>query len=402
MKTNKPNQPKKGSYQSSEIKTNQVQLIYFYHKEMHCIGLHFTCNSILSGFIKNIEGSKYSSSQKCYYLKYEESTFKQLIDIFKMGGIYPDYRGFFQNMEAHSKNQVTNKANKNINPEPTLLCEESNSAIELFTRYLQQKRYGTSTIKTYKNALTVFLTHTKKKPEEIRYEDLELFNHEYILKYGYSTSYQNQVVNAIKLYFEKYQNNHLDITKLERPRKSSRLPKVIDKNNVEKLLKSITNKKHQIALTLIYELGLRSGELINLKLKDINGTDRTVIIRQAKGAKDRILPISEKMLIKLRNYYTICKPKTYLIEGEHQGMPYSQRSLSAVFRQNCDRVFGKGSFVTHSLRHSFATHNMDAGVDLRFIQEMLGHKSSKTTEIYTHVSMRSLKNIKSLTDDFDI
>jgi integrase/recombinase XerD len=407
MKHDTPSDPSNGSLRhqinNSNIKLNwEVQLIYLWHKDMNCIGIRFHFDSLIKNFIQSLEHIKYSNSHQCYYLKYEKPVFEELIVKFKEAGIYPNYKGFFQDMASYTGNKDFRDEADKINPSAESLSKENQLAIEQFTKYLKLKRYSSSTVKTYKNALTVFLSFAKKNPDTIGYNDLETFNNDYILKQGFSASYQNQVVNAIKLYFAKYENKQLNINLLERPRKSERLPKVIDKKLIQQFIQSIANKKHQMAMMLIYSLGLRMGELINLKLNDINGTDKTVTIRHGKGDKDRVLPISEKTLVMLRTYYKMYKPKIYLIEGQHKGMPYSSRSLSEVFRQHSERVFGKNNFALHSLRHSFATHHLEAGVDLRYIQELLGHKSSKTTEIYTHVTIRSLKNIKSLTDDFDL
>jgi integrase/recombinase XerD len=377
----------------------QIRIYYVFHKNKDCLGFEFPKDDIILRFIKHLSGIKYSKTHRCYYLQEDEIKFDELIKEIRRAGIYPDYRGYFKNKLSNSK--LVNSEHLNKDSIYTL-SEKSQAAITRFENYLRTKRYSYSTIKTYRNGLIVFLAYLKKEIEEIRLEDFETFNTQYILGNKFSTSYQNQVISAIKLYFEKYENQHLDLDHLERPRKSQRLPKVINKQQIETLLKSIPNRKHQTALMMIYGLGLRSGELINLQVNDINGPQKTIIIREGKGNKDRVLPLSEKMLELIRSYYRMYKPKIYLFEGQHEGMPYSARSLSAVFRQCTEKAMGPNPYTLHSLRHSFATHNLEAGVDLRYIQELLGHKSSKTTEIYTHVSIRSLKNIKTLTDDFDI
>ncbi|MBK9729612.1 MAG: tyrosine-type recombinase/integrase [Saprospiraceae bacterium] len=380
----------------------KVRIQHIFHKNSDCCGIYFQYDKEIIEFIKSLPGLFYSKTYRCYYFFYEDNRFKECIESFHNAGIFPDYRGLSLSIKKRVENNIKLTNSTILNSNKTDCYESSKNFADQFGNYLEQLRYSSSTVKTYKNALFVFLNSMNKNPAEIQNVDLEIFNQEYILKQGYSVSYQNQVVNALKLYFEKYQNKLLDINQLERPRKSSRLPKVIDKKQVEQLLKTIANKKHQMALSLIYSLGLRAGELINLKIKDINGNQKTVTIRHGKGDKDRVVPISEKMLIFLRNYYKIYKPKIYLIEGQFEGMPYSIRSLALVFRAQSERILGPNNFTLHSLRHSFATHNLEAGVDLRYIQELLGHKSSKTTEIYTHVSIRSLKNIKSLTDDFEL
>ena len=155
-------------------------------------------------------------------------------------------------------------------------------------------------------------------------------------------------------------------------------------------------------LSLIYSCGLRRSELLNLKPNDIDSNRRVIIIRQAKGKKDRIAPLSEKILAMLREYYKAYKPATWLFEGQEIGNQYSEKSLESVLKQALAKCKITKPVSLHWLRHSYATHLLENGTDLRFIQEILGHKSSKTTEIYTHVSTKSLQKIKSPFDDLDM
>jgi site-specific recombinase XerD len=168
------------------------------------------------------------------------------------------------------------------------------------------------------------------------------------------------------------------------------------------MFKKITNLKHKTALMLIYSLGLRRGELLNLKLTDLSSHDKTVVIRNAKGNKDRVLPVPNKVMDLVIKYYKAYKPKTWLFEGPEPGKQYSATSLANIFKKNLAKVQKNHNFSLHHLRHSFATHSMEAGTDARFIQEILGHKSLKTTQIYTHVTTKSLRNLSNPTDDFDI
>jgi len=170
---------------------------------------------------------------------------------------------------------------------------------------------------------------------------------------------------------------------------------------VQKMLAGIANIKHKTALTTIYSLGLRRSELIQLKLTDISFKRDVVEIINAKGKKDRDLPLPKKLKELITTYYRQEKPLAWLIEGQKPGKPYSATSLENIFKNNMAKVMKSNNFTLHSLRHSYATHMMDMGVDLRIIQELLGHKSSRTTEIYTHVSMRNLKNVKNPLDGFD-
>lgn len=269
-----------------------------------------------------------------------------------------------------------------------------------FRRWLSSKRYSENTIKTYVDALISFLTFFNNKLlDEITNEDVILYNNEYILKRGLSVSYQNQIVNAVKLFFITVQNKRIDVDKIHRPQKPKTLPNVLSKEEVKLILNAHSNIKHKTMLCLIYACGLRRGELLNLRPTDVDSKRGLLIIRQAKGRKDRIAPISEKTIEMLRDYYKMYKPKIWLFEGQTAGEKYSEKSLQNVLKQALEKAKIKKPVTLHWLRHSYATHLLEAGTDLRYIQELLGHKSSKTTELYTHVSTKSLQNIKSPFDD---
>ncbi len=281
--------------------------------------------------------------------------------------------------------------------------QENINQIDYFEALLKSRRYSNSTIKTYTEAIKVFLKYFEDRdPAEISNKDFILFNSNFILKNGYSASYQNQVINAIKLFYLKVENRALSIEDIERPKRYNPLPKVIPKEMVEKMLTSIPNFKHKTALTLIYACGLRRSELINLRLKDLDSKRRTVTIVNGKGQKDRVLPVSEKLMKMIIKYYKLYRPSNYLIEGQFKGNSYSETSLEKIFHKYLGKIYKNHNFTLHCLRHSYATHLLEAGVSLRYIQELLGHKSSKTTEIYTHVSMTGLQNIKNPADDFDL
>lgn len=281
--------------------------------------------------------------------------------------------------------------------------QENINQIDYFEALLKSRRYSNSTIKTYTEAIKVFLKYFEDRdPAEISNKDFILFNSNFILKNGYSASYQNQVINAIKLFYLKVENRALSIEDIERPKRYNPLPKVIPKEMVEKMLTSIPNFKHKTALTLIYACGLRRSELINLRLKDLDSKRRTVTIVNGKGQKDRVLPVSEKLMKMIIKYYKLYRPSNYLIEGQFKGNSYSETSLEKIFHKYLGKIYKNHNFTLHCLRHSYATHLLEAGVSLRYIQELLGHKSSKTTEIYTHVSMTGLQNIKNTADDFDL
>ena len=219
------------------------------------------------------------------------------------------------------------------------------------------------------------------------------------MKCGLSSSYQNQIVNSIKLYFKTCRDTKIEIDKIHRPKRAKVLPNVLSKEEVKKILDAHSNLKHKAMLSMIYSCGLRRSELLNLKFSDIDSKRNIVIIRQSKGKKDRIAPLSPKILAMLRTYYKEYKPKNWLFEGQKQGEQYSEKSLQSVLKQALQKVGITKPVTLHWLRHSYATHLLESGTDLRYIQELLGHSSSKTTEIYTHVSTKNIQQIKSPFDD---
>lgn len=272
--------------------------------------------------------------------------------------------------------------------------------IENFKQYLNTKRYSPNTVKTYSEALQSFLLYfNDKNVAHINNEDVVKFYQEYILERKLSISYQNQVVNAIKLYFKTIKETAIIVEKIYRPKMQRLLPNVLSKEDIKLILNAHTNVKHKMMLCLIYSCGLRRSELLHMKLEDIDSKRNIVIIRQSKGKKDRIAPLSIKILEMLRNYFKIYKPAVYLFEGNETGTMYSEQSLQSVLKQALSKINIKKPVTLHWLRHSYATHLLEAGTDLRYIQELLGHNSSKTTEIYTHVSTKNLQQIKSPFDD---
>lgn len=272
--------------------------------------------------------------------------------------------------------------------------------LEAFKSYMNYRRYSKNTIKTYCDSLQIFFKfNATENLEQLTIEHLIKFNNEHILKNNYSASYQNQVINAIKLFYRNRFNKTMEVDFIQRPRREKRLPNVLSKLEVKSILESPINLKHRAMLSLIYACGLRRSELLNLTLKDVLSDRHLLFIRQSKGKKDRMLPISDKLISMLREYYRAYKPKTWLFEGQNPGEQYSERSIQLVLNQALNKARINKPVTLHWLRHSYATHLLENGTDLRYIQELLGHSSSKTTEIYTHVSTHSIQKIKSPFDD---
>lgn len=203
-----------------------------------------------------------------------------------------------------------------------------------------------------------------------------------------SVSQQNQVINAIRFLYKEVLNKKYDKVSFKRPRSEKKLPKVIDQNTIIEKLSKIKNLKHRTILTLTYSVGLRVSEIINLKIEDIDSKRMIIHIKNAKGKKDRIVPLSQTVLELLREYWRNFKPKMYLFNGQNS-LKYSIGSCQKIYKKCID---DKSSI--HTLRHSSFTGLLEKGTDLRIIQKIAGHSSSKTTEIYTHVSNQMLSRVK--------
>jgi integrase/recombinase XerD len=271
---------------------------------------------------------------------------------------------------------------------------EGLESLTTFKRYLLSKRYSSNTIKTYCEALKSFLIFCNTRSiKEISNDDVIAYNNTYIIKHQLSSSYQNQIVNAIKLYFKIVKESKIEIDKIHRPKREKVLPNVLSKEDVIAIIAATTNLKHKALLALIYSAGLRISEALALQPKDIDSKRMLIHVKNAKGKKDRYTLLSEKVLILLREYFSIYKPNYFLFEGQLGG-PYSSRSAQTVLKIAVKKAGITKHVSLHTLRHSFATHLLESGTDLRYIQDLLGHSSPKTTMIYTHVSNSSLKKIK--------
>lgn len=241
-------------------------------------------------------------------------------------------------------------------------------------------------------------------PENIDHvtkEEINAYISELILGKNISASQQNQRINAIKFYYEKVLGREREYYSIHRPRSEKKLPVVLSEEEVHRLLNSIENLKHRTILSLIYSAGLRISELINLRIEDIDSGRNLIFIRNSKGKKDRTTLLSQAILEMLRDYYRQYRPSDYLFQGQNGGK-YSVKSIQNVFKRALKHSGIKKQATVHTLRHSFATHLLERGTDLRYIQELLGHSSSKTTEIYTHITQKGIDKIISPFDHINI
>lgn len=347
--------------------------------------------------LKSYGRLRYDKTRKEFLLPLVQNTIDSLSDYFIERGIEVRVK-----KEKPGKEIIELRKTFGEEIRSRVLSDEAGSAIEFLKNYLEENRYSGRTIETYSASLELFFKYFNgKDPDEVTMDDLSGFMNDVIIKNDFSTSYQNQVVSAIKLYYEIAGKGRINPINLQRPRRGRILPKVLSKEEVGRILNSGRNLKHKFLLWIIYSCGLRRSEVTNIKLDDLDRKRGIIHIREGKGGIDRIVPVSDKVWNKLDEYIRSYQPGQYLFEGQEGGR-YSVESVYNVFKQALRRSGIRKDVGVHSLRHSYATHLHENGLDIRYIQELLGHKSTRTTEIYTHVSRRNLIAVRSPIEDLDI
>ncbi|SMD42342.1 Site-specific recombinase XerD [Aquiflexum balticum DSM 16537] len=264
---------------------------------------------------------------------------------------------------------------------------------------MSYRHYSPRSIKTYLSLVSVVSAHFGKSPDLISIPELKDYLFKRISLDGLSVSSINQTISAFKILFKDVLERDWDTIRIKRPRRPKLLPVVFSKEEVSHILKSIRNRKHYCLIALTYASGLRLGEVISLKPGDIDSDRMQLKVRGGKGYKDRYTLLPHKLLVQLRDYFKSYRPVTYLFEGQVPGKPYSEKSAQSVLKKamECAGITKHASF--HTLRHSFATHLLEQGTNVRIIQELLGHRSLKTTTVYLHICNLDPALIKSPLDE---
>ncbi len=276
---------------------------------------------------------------------------------------------------------------------------QSVGLLEVLRRELKLRNYSHKTFTSYRSCLRSLIKYfSPRHPRELSNEDIRKYLLHLIEEKHYSAGSINQAFNAIRFLYVELYKRPLVIAGVPRALKDEKLPTVLSQDEIIKILNVVRNVKHKAILMLIYSGGLRVGESVKLKLSDVDGKRMMIHVQGAKGRKDRYTLLSEVALVQLREYYKEYHPREYLFEGAHGRKHLSERSAENVFKGAIERAGIRKAVSIHSLRHSFATHLLEAGVDIKYIQELLGHSRVKTTEVYTHVSQKSLGKIVSPLD----
>ncbi|MDD4608548.1 MAG: tyrosine-type recombinase/integrase [Bacteroidaceae bacterium] len=340
----------------------------YYEKEVIWIRFYYTV--ALKNALKNhFPSAKWSQTHKAWYL--------------------PDLPAVRKALHLPPKKEKITSA----------ICPQNQIALQNYISTLNLKAYSKNTIRLYVNEFEQLLKLLKNIPVDTltpeRLKDYFLYCLE---QHKAKEATMNSKINAIKFYFEQVLHQPKMFFDIPRPKKALLLPKVLSKSEVRKLLKATTNPKHLLVLQLCYGMGLRVSEIVNIRIEDIDSDNMRVLIRGAKGKKDRYVNLPISVLEPMRAYYKLYQPKEWLFEGQYGGQ-YSVRSAQAVFKNAMKKAKINKTIGIHSLRHSYATHLIESGADIRFIKELLGHNSIKTTQVYTHITDISKSQIKSPLDN---
>jgi integrase/recombinase XerD len=340
---------------------------------------------------------EFDKKRKEWLLPWSKMSTDSLADYFSNKGVKVNVTRQVVNEDLKSERKITGDEIR-----AKLLGDKALDGLDMLTWYLDENRYSPRTRESYMTMLEFFFRYfSPKDPAEITEDEISKFLYDFIIRLGYSATYQNQMVSAIKIYYSVAGKGKVDPGFLERPRRRRSLPKVFSKDEVSSILNSSGNLKHKLLLWIIYSCGLRRSEVTNIRLTDLDRERNILHIREGKGMVDRFVPVPEKVWVKVDEYKSAYKPREYLFEGQAGGR-YSSESVYHVFKDALIKAGIKKDVGVHSLRHSYATHLHENGLDIRYIQELLGHKSSRTTEIYTHVSRRNLIAVRSPIDDLDV
>jgi integrase/recombinase XerD len=317
-----------------------------FHRDSDVIFLRFPYDYKLVSITKSLVGARFSKSNKSWYIALTD---------FDLTKVYEAFKGYWVDYSAISdikKGEPQGRSNKTFAPnaEPSAGNE---SLIESFRTWLQHKRYSENTVRTYTEMLFMFARHLDRTSlREITNDDVVVFVHSKLVAEGYSFTYQNQLVSALKLFFREMVNSSIDIEKLERPRRQHKLPNVLSKEEVQAILSTPKNIKHRTMLSLIYACGLRRRELLSLRPNDIDRQRHMLTIRNAKGRKDRMVPVSDKVIGMVNEYQKRYKPTQWMFEGQKDGEQYSEQSLSKVLKIALAEGNITKPATLHWLRHS--------------------------------------------------
>jgi len=377
-----------------DTKKYKVVLTEIEHRSKDCYGIGFHYNNELKEIVKSIDWVRWSARKKTFYVAKEKLSLNKLFTLLREKGVYVDYKLLSSGVVNREKG-LGKREKRTISRK---ISEDNKQVIRAFVSYLRGLRLSESTVMTYFNFVANFVEYIENKPlNTLTNIDVRLFVENQVKYKRYAISTHRQLISAIKHFGIFLPESNLVVDDLIRPKKSSYLPTVLSKEEVIDLLRCTKNLKHRTILALLYSAGLRVGEVLTLKLKDIDIDRRQLFVRNGKGRKDRVVILAESFIPLLQNYYMTYEPSIYFIENP-KGGKYSAVSIRTFIKRSSSLAKIGKRVSPHTLRHSYATHLIENGVGLRYVQDLLGHSKPETTMIYTHVAKKDLLQIQSPLD----
>ena len=384
--------------------TKQVKVEKLFHRDKHCLAIRFPKDRYLIDIIKKIPGCTFSATHSCWYVEETKAAFDSIYTVCKSHNIKVDYSAIRPNQssvapKANTAQPLKKSVTKRLQLPP--LSEEHIKAMRTMEQRLNLKGYSENTKRTYLQQFKEFLCfYNDTQILDLTETEIQNYLIYLVERKKVSKSTQSQAINAIKYFFEKIMKQEQKVYHIERPLREKRLPEVLSQQDVSLLLESITNTKHKLMMMLIYGAGLRRSELINLRVGDVDTNRNIIFIRGGKGSKDRQSILAQTIIPLLEVYLKEYEPLLWLFYGPG-GERYSASSLQQILKRAAAAAGIRKTVRLHMLRHSFATHLLEGGTSTRYIQVLLGHESSKTTEMYTHVAATGLYKIQSPLDSIN-
>lgn len=390
----------------------EIKLGFLQHRGKECIGMYFKNNYRLNRIVHDQLMAKWSETKSCWYVSLSQENYQKIYTLLSSEAIL-DASELKKYLEGKRKpvsidtdrasggNLPVTRQSRELKPGARIWAVNGH-ILPAMEEMLKLKSFSASTIRTYLNEMAQLLIALGNIPaDRLKPEHLKKYLVYCYEKLGLKENTLHSRINAMKFYYERVLNREKFFWEIPRPKKPLQLPKLLNENEIARLFNALSNKKHKAMLFTLYSAGLRVSELVNLKIRDIDSKRMQLFIERAKGKKDRVVNLSPVLLDILRSYYKEYKPRPryYLFESEQTGTAYPTRTVQQIFGTAKKRAGIRKEVGIHSLRHSFATHLLDKGTDIRYIKDLLGHFNIKTTERYLHVSKRQLVNIVSPFDD---
>jgi site-specific recombinase XerD len=363
---------------------------YSHEGRLH-IGLYFTFSTELIELVRRLPGARWDPTARCWHIPYADHGYSRLKEL--LSGK--------TDLDSTLMDAAINQSLLPFHSSGSL-SPENQGELDRFIQLIQLKAYSRNTIRTYRNEVVQYFQHLADRPaKNISPEDIKEYMHHVLTVGKLSEHTAHSRLNALKFYYEQVLGREKFFLDIPRPVKPQQLPKVLSERELERMFMSVKNLKHKALLFTAYSAGLRVSEVVNLRLQDIDSGRMQIRVEQSKGKKDRYVGLSVLLLDVLRSYLAQVQPRplVYLFEGDRPGKPYTNRSAQAVFQQAKDRAGIHKSVGFHVLRHSFATHLLEKGIDIHYIKQLLGHFSIKTTERYLHVKKQDLITIVNPLDE---